>query len=66
MDAGLEGPRLNARLMDTGVAATRQLAKRQITWLRSMQRIAIAADQPHATQEVTKCLAERQGSPRHT
>ena len=66
LDAGLEGPRLNARLMDTGVAATRQLAKRQITWLRSMQRIAIAADQPHATQEVTKCLAERQGSPRHT
>ncbi|MCO5976632.1 tRNA (adenosine(37)-N6)-dimethylallyltransferase MiaA [Ideonella oryzae] len=66
LDAGLEGPRLNARVLDTGVAATRQLAKRQITWLRSMQRVAIAADQPRATQEVTKCLAERLGSPLHT
>ncbi len=35
------------RLRERGVAATRQLAKRQITWLRSMpQRQAIACDQP--------------------
>ena len=66
LDAGLEGSRLHARLMETGVAATRQLAKRQITWLRSMQRTAVAADQPHASEEVTRCLADRLGSPRHT
>ena len=34
-----------ATLRDTGIAATRQLAKRQITWLRSMQgRHVIACD----------------------
>jgi tRNA dimethylallyltransferase len=34
-------------LRDTGVAATRQLAKRQLTWLRSMaDRQAIECDQP--------------------
>ncbi len=35
------------RLRDTGVAASRQLAKRQLTWLRSMpQRHVLACDQP--------------------
>ncbi len=34
-DEGLSGHALHARLMQTGVAATRQLAKRQLTWLRS-------------------------------
>jgi tRNA dimethylallyltransferase len=38
-----------AELRDKGIFATRQLAKRQITWLRSMpQRQVIAADQPDA------------------
>ncbi|MDA8456274.1 tRNA (adenosine(37)-N6)-dimethylallyltransferase MiaA [Acidovorax sp. GBBC 3334] len=37
-------------LRERGIAATRQLAKRQITWLRSMpQRRAIACDAPDAT-----------------
>ena len=41
-------PNLNA-LRETGLAATRQLAKRQITWLRSMpERIRIACDQSGA------------------
>ena len=36
-------------LRERGIAATRQLAKRQITWLRSMpQRRAIACDAPDA------------------
>lgn len=35
------------RLRETGVAASRQLAKRQLTWLRSMpQRHVLACDQP--------------------
>lgn len=36
LEAGLEGQALRHTLRETGVAATRQLAKRQLTWLRSM------------------------------
>ena len=32
----LEGEINAAQLLDSGLAATRQLAKRQLTWLRSM------------------------------
>lgn len=40
---------------EKGIAATRQLAKRQITWLRSMpQRHAIACDDPLATMHVVQ------------
>jgi tRNA dimethylallyltransferase len=31
-----EGEISEAQLLETGIAATRQLAKRQLTWLRSM------------------------------
>jgi tRNA dimethylallyltransferase len=42
-----------AELRDKGIAATRQLAKRQITWLRSMpQRQIVAADAPDALAQV--------------
>ena len=43
----------------TTLAATRQLAKRQITWLRSMPaRVVVAAEHPQATQQVVNaCLA---------
>jgi len=41
------------RLRERGIAATRQLAKRQLTWLRSMpQRVVVACDQPGAPQRV--------------
>ncbi|HET7795852.1 MAG TPA: tRNA (adenosine(37)-N6)-dimethylallyltransferase MiaA [Rhizobacter sp.] len=41
-----------SELPERGVAATRQLAKRQITWLRSMpQRHVVACDGPHAQAE---------------
>ena len=48
-------------LRATGVAATRQLAKRQITWLRSMpQRQTIACDAPQAQATlVARALAAR-------
>jgi putative ABC transport system ATP-binding protein len=40
-------------LRERGIAATRQLAKRQITWLRSMpQRQVVACDAPDATAQV--------------
>ena len=42
-----------AQLREKGIAATRQLAKRQITWLRSMpQRQVVACDAPDALQQV--------------
>ncbi|AYR22962.1 tRNA (adenosine(37)-N6)-dimethylallyltransferase MiaA [Herbaspirillum rubrisubalbicans] len=42
-----------ATLREKGIAATRQLAKRQLTWLRSMpERISIDCNRPDATAEV--------------
>ena len=42
-----------AGLRERGIVSTRQLAKRQITWLRSMpQRHAIACDSPDAQQQL--------------
>ncbi|WP_291018960.1 tRNA (adenosine(37)-N6)-dimethylallyltransferase MiaA, partial [Hydrogenophaga sp.] len=42
-----------AELRDRGVFATRQLAKRQLTWLRSMpQRAVVPADAPDAMEQV--------------
>lgn len=48
-------------LRERGIAATRQLAKRQLTWLRSLAgRIVVACDAPDAVQQVahhTKLLS---------
>jgi len=44
-----------ATLRERGVAATRQLAKRQLTWLRSMpERQVIACDAPDALAQVLR------------
>ena len=49
----LDGQWPMAELRDKGIFATRQLAKRQITWLRSMpQRQAVACDAPDALAQV--------------
>jgi len=46
-----------AALRERGIAATRQLAKRQLTWLRGMaQRRRLAADAPHAPQAALGAL----------
>ena len=46
-----------AFLPERGIAATRQLAKRQITWLRSMrERHTIACDQPNATAALVQAV----------
>lgn len=47
-------PTINVQLLrEQGIAATRQLAKRQITWLRSMtQRHPVACDAPAATTQL--------------
>jgi tRNA dimethylallyltransferase len=42
-------------LRDRGIFATRQLAKRQLTWLRSMPaRVVVAADAPDALDQVLR------------
>ncbi|AVQ81009.1 MULTISPECIES: tRNA (adenosine(37)-N6)-dimethylallyltransferase MiaA [unclassified Variovorax] len=51
--------RAMADLRERGIAATRQLAKRQVTWLRSMpQRTVIACDAPYAVQNAVQLIAK--------
>jgi tRNA dimethylallyltransferase len=51
--SGSSAPLPVAALRELGIIATRQLAKRQITWLRSMpQRHIVAADQSNALEAV--------------
>jgi tRNA dimethylallyltransferase len=46
-----------AELHERGIFATRQLAKRQLTWLRSMpQRQVVACDQPGAMQQALELV----------
>ena len=53
-------PLNQAFLRERGIAATRQLAKRQITWLRSMpERHTIACDQPHAVATLVHAVLQR-------
>lgn len=53
-------PLNQAFLRERGLAATRQLAKRQITWLRSMpQRQVIACDAPGATAQLVQAVLQR-------
>jgi tRNA dimethylallyltransferase len=55
----LEGISPMAELRDKGIFATRQLAKRQITWLRSMpERQVVACDHPDAVQQVLDLVSE--------
>ncbi|MFZ5487952.1 MAG: tRNA (adenosine(37)-N6)-dimethylallyltransferase MiaA [Pseudomonadota bacterium] len=49
-----------SRLRERSIAATRQLAKRQITWLRAMpERHTIACDQAAATETLVQAVMER-------
>jgi tRNA dimethylallyltransferase len=50
---GSSGPLPLAEVRELGIIATRQLAKRQITWLRSMpRRQVVQADTADALQDV--------------
>ncbi len=51
-----------APLREQGVAATRQLAKRQLTWLRSMPRDVVPADAPDALAQALQQLRRRAGA----
>jgi tRNA dimethylallyltransferase len=59
LDAGLslDDPKVRKQVMDQGIAATRQLAKRQVTWLRSMpQRVVVACDGDGVLPQVTRAF----------
>ncbi|WP_332740218.1 tRNA (adenosine(37)-N6)-dimethylallyltransferase MiaA [Hydrogenophaga sp.] len=57
-------PEQLAELRELGIAATRQLAKRQLTWLRSMpQRRVIACDAPDALARVIESVQALLGAP---
>ncbi len=55
----LDGQYDMATLREKGIAATRQLAKRQLTWLRSMpQRIVVDCNDAHAAERVWQVVQE--------
>jgi len=58
LDEGLNGEALHAALRERGVAATRQLAKRQLTWLRGMQRSVVACDGEAVADQVTRLIEQ--------
>jgi tRNA dimethylallyltransferase len=59
----LDGSFPMSELRDKGIFATRQLAKRQITWLRSMpQRQVVACDDPTALQQVLDLVKAQVGT----
>jgi tRNA dimethylallyltransferase len=62
-DAPLTAEQHN-ELRDRGIFATRQLAKRQITWLRSMpERVVVPCDAPDALAQVLRWAEEHLGAP---
>lgn len=58
LDAQRHGdPGALASLRERGIFATRQLAKRQLTWLRGMaHRRVVACDAPDALPQVLACV----------
>ena len=59
----LDGHMPAAELRDRGIFATRQLAKRQLTWLRSMPtRQVVAADAPGAIAQVLALVDSHLGA----
>ncbi|MBT9488027.1 MAG: tRNA (adenosine(37)-N6)-dimethylallyltransferase MiaA [Rubrivivax sp.] len=62
LEAGLDTGGL-AALRDTGIAATRQLAKRQLTWLRSSpDRVVVACDTPETRGQALQTLQRLAGA----
>jgi tRNA dimethylallyltransferase len=57
LDEGVTGEALVAAVRERGIAATRQLAKRQLTWLRGMQRTVVACDSDDASRQAAAAVA---------
>jgi len=62
LDEGLEGEALRRLVRETGIAATRQLAKRQLTWLRGMKSRCVLDAQDPASADAVVDLVVRHGS----
>jgi tRNA dimethylallyltransferase len=63
-DGAAPTPPQLADLRERGVAATRQLAKRQLTWLRSMpERRVVPCDAPDALDHVLRVVQDLLGPP---
>ena len=60
LEEGLYGDALRLAVRERGVAATRQLAKRQMTWLRGMQREVVACDGADVLAQVAARVAQWQ------
>ena len=60
LDGAIDAPTLRA----TGIAATRQLAKRQFTWLRALRASAFDATSPALLADVAALLARHDIRPR--
>ena len=58
LDAGLNGEALDAQTEEKGVAATRQLAKRQMTWLRSLPRHPLPAEGSDTLHALVEMLGQ--------
>jgi tRNA dimethylallyltransferase len=57
----LEGEISLEQAREQAIAATRQLAKRQLTWLRSLPgRLVVDSLSQHAVQEVIDLVAQQQ------
>ena len=57
LDESLTGATLTTMVRERGIAATRQLAKRQLTWLRGMtQRTVVACDDDAAASQVAAAV----------
>jgi tRNA dimethylallyltransferase len=64
LDEGLAGDALRTAVRERGIAATRQLAKRQLTWLRSMtERQRVACDAPDALHRTLRAVASHWTAP---
>ncbi len=55
----IDGDGDRERLRERGAAATRQLARRQLTWLRSLEVQTFDADAPRVAADVARWLAEQ-------
>ena len=58
----LEGRALKAEILDRALFATRQLAKRQITWLRSFDGEVVACDSPDAIEQAATYIEQAQSA----
>jgi tRNA dimethylallyltransferase len=56
----LDGTYDRATLREKGIAATRQLAKRQLTWLRSLPEVELVGDADRLAARLRACAAPSQ------